>query len=93
MKAARFVVNRPCLALSIGAKARIPNSRTIYTAGQLVQNSDAPSTTPYELFTKSSIPYLFSRYAPHINPAPYYAAASVFPMRVTNYVVENLIDW
>jgi hypothetical protein len=93
IKAAMFVVGRTCPALPTGAKARILNSRTISTASRLVQDSDAPLTTPYQLFTKSDIPHLFNRFAPHINPVPYYAAAMVFPMRVTNYVVENLIDW
>jgi hypothetical protein len=93
LKAVRFVLSRPCPALSIGARSGTLSSRTISTASPLVQENDAPSTTPYQLFTKSDIPYLFGRFAPQIDPVPFYAAASVFPMRVTNYVIENLIDW
>ena len=46
-----------------------------------------------QLFTKSRIVDIFSRYCPHIEPEPFYIAAQVFPMRANNYVLENLIDW
>jgi L-lysine 2,3-aminomutase len=47
----------------------------------------------YDMFTKSNIPELFKQYAPHLDPAPYLAAAHVFPMRVNNHVAESLVDW
>ncbi|GAB1312747.1 Lysine 2,3-aminomutase [Madurella fahalii] len=47
----------------------------------------------YDMFTKSTIPDLFKRYAPHLDPTPFLATAQVFPMRVNNHVVESLIDW
>ena len=45
------------------------------------------------LFTKSRIRDIFSRFAPRMDAMPYLAAAHVLPMRVNNYVLENLIDW
>lgn len=47
----------------------------------------------YDMFTKSVIPELFKRFSVPLDPTEYIAAAHVFPMRVNNYVVENLIDW
>jgi hypothetical protein len=93
MKVARLAIKPRFSASSISINTRILNSRAISTAVRAVQESDAPLTTPYQLFTKRDIPYLFSRYAPHMDPVPYYAAANVFPMRVTNYVLDNLINW
>jgi hypothetical protein len=48
---------------------------------------------PFRLYTKSHIDKLFERYAPHLDARLFVAAAHVFPMRVNNYVAENLIDW
>jgi len=45
------------------------------------------------MFTKSAIPLLFNRHAPHLDPNLYLAAAQVFPMRVNSHVAEDLIDW
>ncbi|KAI8953186.1 hypothetical protein F4801DRAFT_588371 [Xylaria longipes] len=45
------------------------------------------------MFTKSAIPQLFQKYAPHLDTDSYMAAANVFPMRVNNHLVEGLIDW
>ncbi|ORY17795.1 hypothetical protein BCR34DRAFT_671094 [Clohesyomyces aquaticus] len=36
---------------------------------------------------------IFLRFGVGLEPMPYVAAAQVFPMRVNNYVLENLIDW
>ncbi|KAI1811553.1 hypothetical protein GGS20DRAFT_562374 [Poronia punctata] len=47
----------------------------------------------YDMFTKSAIPRLFQKYAPHLDAESYVAAANVFPMRVNNHVAEDLIDW
>ncbi len=47
----------------------------------------------YQLLSRSNIPELFSSRAPHIDSSEYLAAASVFPMRANNYVVDNLINW
>jgi len=47
----------------------------------------------FQLFTRSSISELFSSRARHIDSSEYLAAASVFPMRANNYVVDNLINW
>jgi hypothetical protein len=52
----------------------------------------SPSST-FRLFTKSHIRALFARYVPRLDPEPYVAAAQVFPMRVNNYVADNLVDW
>ena len=51
------------------------------------------SPLPFRLYTKSHIAELFERYAPHLDARLFVAAAHVFPMRVNNYVAENLIDW
>ncbi|KUJ21670.1 uncharacterized protein LY89DRAFT_694197 [Mollisia scopiformis] len=45
------------------------------------------------MFTKSAIPLLFNRHAPHLDPNSYIAAAQVFPMRLNSHVAEDLIDW
>lgn len=45
------------------------------------------------MFTKSAIPQVFKKYASSMDPAPYFAAAQVFPMRINNHVAEDLIDW
>jgi len=73
-------------------KVRALNCKGMSTAA-LAEVQTETLRTPYQLYTKSDIPFLFRRYAPHLDPAPYYAAANVFPMRVTNYVAENHIDW
>jgi hypothetical protein len=86
------IVHRHQLALWSTRRAFWP-IRTFSTATSPVLQLDPNPSTPYQLYTKRDIPRLLSRYAPRINPLPYYAAATVFPMRVTNYVVENLIDW
>jgi hypothetical protein len=52
-----------------------------------------PEAMTFKLFTKGHISTLFARYAPWLDPVPYISAAEVLPMRVNNYVVENLIDW
>jgi hypothetical protein len=48
---------------------------------------------PFKLYSKNHIPSLLARYAPHLDPDGYVAAATVFPMRTNDYVVEELIDW
>lgn len=52
-----------------------------------------PSIGPFRLHTKSHIPALFEHYAPRLDAVAYRAAAEVFPMRVNNYVLRNLINW
>lgn len=47
----------------------------------------------YTMLSKSAIPALFKKYCPRVDPLPYLAAASVFPMRATHHVVDKLIDW
>lgn len=47
----------------------------------------------YQLLSKSSLPGLLRRYQPNLNPDGFIAAAHVFPMRVNNHVVEDLINW
>ena len=51
------------------------------------------SNPPFNLFTKSRIADIFARYCPNLDPQPFHVAAQVYPMRVNNYVLENLIDW
>lgn len=46
-----------------------------------------------KVLSKSSIPSIFQKHCPSINPLSYLAAAQVFPMRVNSHVVNNLIDW
>jgi hypothetical protein len=53
-------------------------------------NHDAPTL---ELYTRSKIEGIFRTFAPQLDAQPYVAAAAVFPMRVNNYVLLNLIDW
>ena len=48
---------------------------------------------PFNLFTKSRIADIFARYCPNLDPQPFHVVAQVYPMRVNNYVLENLIDW
>ncbi|XP_067024708.1 putative L-lysine 2,3-aminomutase aq_1632 [Acropora muricata] len=50
----------------------------------------------WKMYTKSHIPGILNAYWPRsksVNPLPYYAAASILPMRTNNYVVSQLIDW
>ena len=50
----------------------------------------------WKMYTKSHIPGILNTYWPRslsVNPLPYYAAASILPMRTNNYVVSQLIDW
>src|SRR5260221_7151635 len=47
----------------------------------------------FQLLSRSNIPQLFSNRAHHIDSSAYVAAATVFPMRANNYVVDNLINW
>lgn len=69
------------------------------TRGDLFSKSSASthllSDHEYKLYAKRSIPSIFRKYAPRLVPHSelYYAAACVFPMRVNNYVLDNLIDW
>jgi hypothetical protein len=51
------------------------------------------ATNRIQLFSKSRIGDIFARYCPTLDPEPHHVAAQVFPMRVNNYVLENLIDW
>jgi hypothetical protein len=48
---------------------------------------------PYQLFSKSALPALLKKYGPSLNPDGFVAAAQVFPMRLNNHVVDDLIDW
>lgn len=47
----------------------------------------------FQLLSRSSISELFSNRARHIDSSGYLAAATVFPMRANNYVVDDLINW
>ena len=47
----------------------------------------------FQLLSRSNIPELFLSRARHLNITDYLAAASVFPMRANNYVVNDLINW
>ncbi|KAH8667443.1 hypothetical protein BGZ60DRAFT_528745 [Tricladium varicosporioides] len=48
----------------------------------------------YTMYQKSAIPKLLEeRGALHLDPKAYMAAASVFPFRVSKYVVDELIEW
>ncbi|KAF2093313.1 hypothetical protein NA57DRAFT_81645 [Rhizodiscina lignyota] len=47
----------------------------------------------YQLFSKSALPALFKRFQPNLDGDKFIAAAHVFPMRVNNHVVDDLIDW
>lgn len=50
----------------------------------------------WKMYTRSHIPGILNAYWPRsksVNPLPYYAAASILPMRTNNYVVSQLIDW
>ena len=48
------------------------------------------------MYTKSHIPAILNTLWPRnhsVDAMPYYAAASILPMRTNNYVVSQLIDW
>lgn len=50
----------------------------------------------WKMYTKSHIPAILNAFWPRdhsVDPLPYYAAASILPMRTNNYVVSQLIDW
>ena len=47
----------------------------------------------FQLLSRSNISELFSNRAHHIDSSGYLAAATVFPMRANNYVVDDLINW
>ena len=50
----------------------------------------------WKMYTKSHIPALLNAYWPRaasVDPLPYFAAASILPMRTNSYVVSQLIDW
>ena len=47
----------------------------------------------YQMLTKSAIPSLFQKHRLSLKPQSYIAAAHVFPMRVNNHIVDDLIDW
>lgn len=71
---------------------------TVAAASPIFEETAAQGTSRrgrdhFQLLTKSKIRSLFSHYAPKLDPVAYIAAAHVFPMRVNNFVVEELIDW
>ena len=72
-------------------------SRSYATASTAAALAEIPVPVqrpkPFQLLTKSHIKPLFERYAPQLDHVSYLAAAQVFPMRVNNHVVEDLIDW
>ncbi|RDL36179.1 Uncharacterized protein BP5553_06791 [Venustampulla echinocandica] len=85
-----------------GAAFTHPSSRSYYHSNEALKPSEpepepelinADGSYPFHLYSKSQIVNIFSRYAPQLDHRPFVAAAEVFPMRVNNYVVENLIDW
>jgi hypothetical protein len=47
----------------------------------------------YHLSSKSALPSLLKKFRPNLKPDGFVAAAHVFPMRVNNHVVDDLIDW
>jgi hypothetical protein len=47
----------------------------------------------YKLFSKSALPGLLRTRDPSLQADRFVAAAHVFPMRVNNHVVDDLIDW
>ena len=67
--------------------------RSFSTFGSLATKVDYSRKLTYQLYTKSHIPRLLQQRAPLLNASAYRAAAEVFPMRVNDYVVDNLIDW
>jgi hypothetical protein len=52
-----------------------------------------PTWPAFRLYTRSRIEDIFAHYAPRVDPRPFVSASVVFPMRVNNYVLDNLIDW
>src|SRR5579862_9459894 len=69
--------------------------RTLNTAAspRRADEGNANHGLPYQLCTKSHIRQLFEHFAPRLDYLPFFAAAHVFPLRVNNYFLENLIDW
>lgn len=47
----------------------------------------------YKLFSKSALPSLLRTHDPSLQADRFVAAAHVFPMRVNNHIVDDLIDW
>jgi hypothetical protein len=79
---------------SPGSLSSSPSKRSLATVASGIREHIAEAPIgPFRLHTKSHIPALFEHYAPRLDAAAYRAAAEVFPMRVNNYVVQNLIDW
>lgn len=67
-----------------------PLNSTFYFPGPRIE------PLKWKMYTKSHIPALLNTYWPRshsIDALPFYAAATVLPMRTNNYVVSHLIDW
>ena len=45
------------------------------------------------LLTKRRIADIFKRYAPRLDPWPYFVASQVFPMLVNPHALDNPTDW
>ncbi|KAK7049880.1 hypothetical protein VNI00_005310 [Paramarasmius palmivorus] len=94
-----------CLKYSARGFHRLPSTRSLNPKrglANIVRQSELPESLPLtppvagkkiQLLTRSNIPELFASHAPHLPVLDYVAAASVFPMRANNYVVNELIDW
>jgi hypothetical protein len=55
--------------------------------------TEKPHPAEWIQYNKSGLAELLRVRAPHLDYRPYLAASHVFPMRMNNYVVDNLIDW
>jgi hypothetical protein len=47
----------------------------------------------YKLYSKSALPSLMRKFRPSLKPDGFVAAAHVFPMRINNHIIDDLIDW
>ncbi|KAF2824028.1 hypothetical protein CC86DRAFT_298394 [Ophiobolus disseminans] len=71
------------------------SSRHQHTTAPTVSSRTAFNydATTLRLYTRSKIESIFKTFAPQLDSKQYIASAAIFPMRVNNYVLENLIDW
>lgn len=60
------------------AQAAVPERHDV------LEKSVSPQPMSFELISKSNIPAMFAKYAPHLDPSDYIASATVFPMRANN---------
>ena len=84
------------------SNARLPSRRVATCAwtgagndrsASIISLPTSAESTTLRLYTRSKIDSIFETHAPHLEVNQYIAPAAVFPMRVNNYVLENLIDW